>query len=95
MEKTFDILSYDHLVKLNNKAKKNNKNQYVAEDVINNLRLSNCNFVVVSFQFPHNEVEQRLVLFAGDKYQSLLLDVDFGDLKLISKITPPEAYQVA
>ena len=27
MEKTFNILSYDHLVKLNNKAKKNNKNQ--------------------------------------------------------------------
>ena len=90
MEKTFNILSYDHLVKLNNKAKKNNKNQYVAEDVIDNLMLTNCNFVVVSFQFPHNEVEQRLVLFAGEQYQSLLLDVDFEDLKLITEIKTPE-----
>jgi len=45
---------------------------------------------VVSFQFPHNEVEQRLVLFAGEQYQSLLLDVDFEDLKLITEIKKPE-----
>jgi hypothetical protein len=30
-------------------------------------------------------VEQRLVLFAGEKFPTLLLDVDFEDLK---KITP-------
>ena len=88
MKKTYDILSYDHLVKLNRLAKKNKKNQYVAEDVIDNLGLS-TNFVVVSHQFPHNDVEQRLVLFAGERYQNLLLDVDFKDLGNITTIQVP------
>ena len=88
MKKTYDILSYDHLVKLNRLAKKNKKNQYVAEDVIDNLGLS-TNFVVVSHQFPHNDVEQRLVLFAGEKFPNLLLDVDFKDLGNITTIQVP------
>ena len=88
MKKTYDILSYDHLVKLNRLAKKNKKNQYVAEDVIDNLGLD-TNFVVVSHQFPHNDVEQRLVLFAGEKYQNLLLDVDFKDLDTVTSIQVP------
>jgi len=90
MEKAHQILSYDHLVKLNNKAKKNNKNQYVAQRVLDSLKTFNCNFVIVSFNFPHNEVEQRLVLFAGEKYSNLLLDIDFEDLKLITNITVPK-----
>ena len=44
MEKAHQILSYDHLVKLNNKAKKNNKNQYVAQRVLDSLKTFNCNF---------------------------------------------------
>ena len=87
MKKTYDILSYDHLVKLNRLAKKNKKNQYVAEDIIDNLMLTNINFVLVSHQFPHNDVEQRLVLFAGEKFPNLLLDVDFKDLGNITTIS--------
>ena len=84
MKKTYDILSYDHLVKLNRLAKRNKKNQYVAEDIMQAIK---GKFVIVSHQFPHNDVEQRLVLFAGEKFPTLLLDVDFEDLK---KITPIE-----
>ena len=43
--------------------------------------------VIVSHQFPHNDVEQRLVLFAGEKFPTLLLDVDF---KNMNKLTPLE-----
>ena len=86
MKKTYDILSYDHLVKLNRLAKKNKKNQYVAEDIMQAIK---DKFVIVSHQFPHNDVEQRLVLFAGEKYQNLLLDVDFKDLGNITTIQVP------
>ena len=86
MKKTYDILSYDHLVKLNRLAKKNKKNQYVAEDIMQAIK---DKFVIVSHQFPHNDVEQRLVLFAGEKYQNLLLDVDFKDLDTVTSIQVP------
>ena len=86
MKKSYDILSYDHLVKLNRLAKKNKKNQYVAEDIMQAIK---DKFVIVSHQFPHNDVEQRLVLFAGEKYQNLLLDVDFKDLGNITTIQVP------
>ena len=86
MKKTYDILSYDHLVKLNRLAKRNKKNQYVAEDIMQAIK---DKFVIVSHQFPHNDVEQRLVLFAGEKYQNLLLDVDFKDLGNITTIQVP------
>ena len=86
MKKTYDILSYDHLVKLNRLAKKNKKNQYVAEDIMQAIK---DKFVIVSHQFPHNDVEQRLVLFAGERYQNLLLDVDFKDLGNITTIQVP------
>ena len=45
--------------------------------------------VIVSHQFPHNDVEQRLVLFAGEKFPTLLLDVDF---KNMNKLTPLEIH---
>ena len=86
MKKTYDILSYDHLVKLNRLAKKNKKNQYVAEDIMQAIK---DKFVIVSHQFPHNDVEQRLVLFAGEKFPNLLLDVDFKDLGNITTIQVP------
>ena len=84
MKKTYDILSYDHLVKLNRLAKRNKKNQYVAEDIMQAIK---DKFVIVSHQFPHNDVEQRLVLFAGEKFPNLLLDVDFKDLGNITTIS--------
>ena len=86
MKKSYDILSYDHLVKLNRLAKRNKKNQYVAEDIMQAIK---DKFVIVSHQFPHNDVEQRLVLFAGERYQNLLLDVDFKDLGNITTIQVP------
>ena len=86
MKKSYDILSYDHLVKLNRLAKRNKKNQYVAEDIMQAIK---DKFVIVSHQFPHNDVEQRLVLFAGEKYQNLLLDVDFKDLDTVTSIQVP------
>jgi hypothetical protein len=86
MKKTYDILSYDHLVKLNRLAKRNKKNQYVAEDIMQAIK---DKFVIVSHQFPHNDVEQRLVLFAGEKFPNLLLDVDFKDLGNITTIQVP------
>ena len=86
MKKSYDILSYDHLVKLNRLAKRNKKNQYVAEDIMQAIK---DKFVIVSHQFQHNDVEQRLVLFAGEKYQNLLLDVDFKDLDTVTSIQVP------
>jgi hypothetical protein len=41
----------------------------------------------VSAQFPHNDVEQRLVLYAGEKFGTLLLDVDFKDLNKLTPLT--------
>ena len=86
MKKSYDILSYDHLVKLNRLAKRNKKNQYVAEDIMQAIK---DKFVIVSHQFPHNDVEQRLVLFAGEKFPNLLLDVDFKDLDTVTSIQVP------
>ena len=44
-------------------------------------------FVIVSAQFPHNDIEQRLVLYAGEKFGTLLLDVDFKDLNKLTPLT--------
>ena len=84
MKKSYDIISYGNLKKMNHDAKWKKKNQYIPEDIMQAIK---DKFVIVSHQFPHNDVEQRLVLFAGEKFPTLLLDVDFEDLK---KITPIE-----
>ena len=84
MSKTYEILSYANLKKLNHQAKWKNKNHFIPEHVMKAIK---GKFAVVSFQFPHNDVEQRLVLFAGEKYKTLLLDVEFKDLKLITPLT--------
>ena len=74
------------LLELNKIAKKKNKNQYIPEDILKQLK---GKIVIVSHQFPHNDVEQRLVLFAGEKFPTLLLDVDF---KNMNKLTPLEIH---
>ena len=84
MSKTYQILSYSNLKKLNHKAKWRDRNHYIADDVMAAIK---GKFTIVTFQFPHNDVEQRLVLFAGEKYKTLLLDVEFKDLKLITPLT--------
>jgi hypothetical protein len=83
MKKTYDIISYGNLKKMNRDAQWKKKNQYIPEDIMQAIK---GKFVIVSHQFPHNDVEQRLVLFAGEKFPNLLLDVDFKDLKNITPI---------
>ena len=85
-KKTYTIINSDNLLELNKIAKKKNKNQYIPEDILKKIK---GKIVVVSHQFPHNDVEQRLVLFAGEKFPNLLLDVDF---KNMNKLTPLEIH---
>ena len=85
-KKTYTIIHSDDLLELNKIAKKKNKNQYIPEDILKQLK---GKIVIVSHQFPHNDVEQRLVLFAGEKFPNLLLDVDF---KNMNKLTPLEIH---
>ena len=85
-KKTYTIIHSDDLLELNKIAKKKNKNQYIPEDILKQLK---GKIVIVSHQVPHNDVEQRLVLFAGEKFPTLLLDVDF---KNMNKLTPLEIH---
>ena len=85
-KKTYTIIHSDDLLELNKIAKKKKKNQYIPEDILKQLK---GKIVIVSHQFPHNDVEQRLVLFAGEKFPTLLLDVDF---KNMNKLTPLEIH---
>ena len=85
-KKTYTIIHSDDLLELNKIAKKKNKNQYIPEDILKQLK---GKIVIVSHQFSHNDVEQRLVLFAGEKFPTLLLDVDF---KNMNKLTPLEIH---
>jgi hypothetical protein len=85
-KKTYTIIHSDNLLELNEIAKSKKKNQYIPEDILKQLK---GKIVIVSHQFPHNDVEQRLVLFAGEKFPTLLLDVDF---KNMNKLTPLEIH---
>ena len=82
-KKTYTIIHSDDLLELNKIAKKKNKNQYIPEDILKQLK---GKIVIVSHQFPHNDVEQRLVLFAGEKFPTLLLDVDFKNMNKLTSL---------
>ena len=41
--------------------------------------------MIVKFRFLHNEKEWRLVLYGGDKYETLTLDVDFIHMDKVQK----------
>ena len=82
-KKTYTIINPNNLKKLNHDAKWKNKNQYIPDDIMKELKNS---FVIVSAQFPHNDIEQRLVLYAGEKFGTLLLDVDFKDLNKLTSL---------
>jgi hypothetical protein len=86
MGKKYEVLSFYNLKKLNEKAKWKKFNQYIADNVMEDLKKAGRKIAVVVFQFLHNETEQRLVLFAGEKYGNLLLDVDLKDTKLITTV---------
>lgn len=78
----YQYVDVQDLEKLNKAAKKKNKNHYLPDLILEYLK-HQYKAVLVKFYFLHNEVENRLVLYGGDKYQTLTLDVDFKDMKYV------------
>jgi len=78
---TYQVISIADLEKVNKKSISMGRNQNIPVQIIKDLKAEGKVIAVVSGSFPHNEVEQRLVLFAGDKYGTLLCDVSFDDYK--------------
>jgi hypothetical protein len=91
MGKTYQIISMADLEKVNNKSISMGRNQNIPVQTIKDLKADGKVVAVVSFSFPHNDVEQRLVLYAGDKYGTLLCDVSFDDHKKFVKPLKLEA----
>ena len=91
MGKTYQVISMSDLEKVNNKSISMGRNQNVPVQTIKKLKEDGKVVAVVSGSFPHNEVEQRLVLYAGDKYGTLLCDVSFDDYKKFVKPLTMEA----
>jgi len=80
----YEYIDTQDLKWLNKRAKAKNKNQYLPDNILNYL-VWKFKAVIVKFYFLHNEVENRLVLYGGDKYETLLLDVDFKNMKYVKK----------
>lgn len=91
MGKTYQVISMADLEKVNNKSISMGRNQNIPVQTIKDLKADGKVVAVVSFSFPHNDVEQRLVLYAGDKYGTLLCDVSFDDHKKFVKPLTLEA----
>ena len=91
MGKTYQVISMSDLEKVNNKSISMGRNQNVPVQTIKDLKAAGRVVAVVSGSFVHNEVEQRLVLYAGDKYGTLLCDVSFDDYKKFVKPLTMEA----
>ena len=64
------------------RAKAKNKNHYIPDHIMEYLK-HHYKKLIVKFKFLHNDVEWRLVLYGGDKYETLTLDVDFIHIKFI------------
>jgi len=91
MGKTYQVISMADLEKVNNKSISMGRNQNIPVQTIKDLKSEGLVVAVVSGSFPHNDVEQRLVLYAGDKYGTLLCDVSFDDHKKFVKPLKLEA----
>ena len=91
MSKTYQVISISDLEKVNKKSISMGRNQNIPVQTIKDLKADGKVVAIVSGAFPHNEVEQRLVLFAGDKYGTLLCDVSFDDYKKFVKPLTMEA----
>ena len=91
MSKSYQVVSLSDLEKLNNKSISMGRNQNIPVQTIKELKTDGKVVAVVSMSFPHNEVEQRLVLYAGEKYGTLLCDVSFNDFKKYVKTLNMEA----
>ena len=91
MGKTYQVISMSDLEKVNKKSISMGRNQNIPVKTIRELKADGKVVAIVSMSFPHNEVEQRLVLYAGEKYGSLLCDVSFDDHKKFVKPLTMEA----
>jgi len=91
MGKTYQVISMSDLEKVNKKSISMGRNQNIPVQTIKDLKADGKVVAVVSFSFPHNDVEQRLVLYVGEKYGSLLCDVSFDDHKKFVKPLTMEA----
>ena len=92
MGKTYQVVYLSDLEKLNNKSVSMGRNQNIPVSKIQEMKKDGKVLAIVSFAFPHNEVEQRLMLYAGDKYGNMLLDVSFDDFKkFVKPLTVKEA----
>jgi len=78
----YQYVDVQDLEKLNKAAEKKKKNHYIPDDIMEYLK-HHYKAVIVQFYFLHNDVENRLVLYGGDKYHTLTLDVDFKDMKYV------------
>ncbi|WP_288955180.1 hypothetical protein [uncultured Polaribacter sp.] len=91
MSKTYQVISISDLEKVNKKSISMGRNQNIPVQTIKDLKADGKVVAIVSGAFPHNEVEQRLVLFTGDKHGTLLCDVSFDDYKKFVKPLTMEA----
>jgi len=91
MGKTYQVISMSDLEKVNKKSISMGRNQNIPVKTIRELKADGKVVAIVSMSFPHNETEQRLVLYAGEKYGSLLCDVSFDDHKKFVKPLTLEA----
>ena len=80
----YEYINTRDLKWLNWRAKAKNKNHYLPDNILNYL-VCNYKAVIVKFRFLHNDVEWRLVLYGGDKYETLTLDVDFQNMNKVQK----------
>ena len=91
MGKTYQVVYLSDLEKLNKKSISMGRNQNIPVSTIQQIKKGGKVCAIVSFAFCHNEVEQRLMLYAGDKYGNMLLDVSFDDYKkYVKKLTLPK-----
>jgi len=81
MPKSYKVINFSDLEKLNKKSISMGRNQNIPLQKIDQMKKDGKVVAVVSMSFPHNEVEQRLVLYAGEKFGTMLLDVSFDDYK--------------
>ena len=92
MTKSYDVINFSNLEKLNKKSISMGRNQNIPLSTMAEMKKDGKVIAAVTFSFPHNEVEQRLMLYAGDKYGTMLLDVSFDDFKkFVYKLTLKEA----
>ena len=91
MGKTYNVVYLSDVEKLNKKSISMGRNQNIPVEKIAEMKKDGKFVAIVSFAFPHNEVEQRLMLYAGEKYGNMLLDVSFDDYKkYVKKLTLPK-----